>query len=308
MSVSSRRLHVPPSTGRRRIRDVFVKTVRSAYDHDCADAAAAMAFDFVFAIFPAVIVLTALLSVLAIPVEAFGSLLHDFGVVLPEPLIEVIEDNLRHSANAPQSFFVLGILGVIWPASASMSTTMSALNRAYGTSEDRTVWLRRSLSIVLIISLGLSLVFLFNLIVFSEQVDIWLERHWALSMQAPSLAGFLRHTVGVAGTLMAAAIIHRVAPDMRLCWLDVLPGSLLFLAQWTLIAGGFGFYVRNFSYYNVIYGVLGGVIIMLLSAYLVSFTLLLGGELNGVLYRQRQQRLFPWLRSLPQHPDPETDP
>ena len=74
---------------------------------------------------------------------------------------------------------------------------MSALNRAYGTSEERTFWLRRFLSIVLIISLGLSLVFLFNLIVFSEQVDIWLERPWALSMQAPSLAGLLRHTTGV---------------------------------------------------------------------------------------------------------------
>jgi membrane protein len=243
-----------------------------------------------------------------IPVEAFGALLGEFDVVVPGPLIELIEENLRHSASAPQSFFALGILGVIWPASASMSTTMSALNRAYGTSEDRTVWLRRFLSIVLIISLGLALVFLFNLIVFSEQVDIWLERHWALSVQVPSLAGLLRHTAGVTGTLVAAAIIYRVAPDMRLRWLDVLPGSLLFLAQWTLIAGGFGFYVRNFSYYNVVYGVLGGVIIRLLSAYLVSFTLLLGGELNGVLYRQRQQRRFPWLQRYPQYPDQETDP
>ena len=296
------------SSGRRRIRDVFAGTVRGAYDHDCADAAAAMAFDFVFAIFPAVIVLTALLSVMDIPVEAFGALLGEFDVVVPGPLIELIEENLRHSASAPQSFFALGILGVIWPASASMSTTMSALNRAYGTSEDRTIWLRRFLSIVLIISLGLALVFLFNLIVFSEQVDIWLERHWALSVQVPSLSGLLRHTAGVTGTMVAAAIIYRVAPDMRLRWLDVLPGSLLFLAQWTLIAGGFGSYVRNFSYYNVVYGVLGGVIIMLLSAYLVSFTLLLGGELNGVLYRQRQQRRFPWLQRYPQHPDQETDP
>ncbi|HJP31770.1 MAG TPA: YihY/virulence factor BrkB family protein [Candidatus Latescibacteria bacterium] len=279
-----------------RIRDVLVQTVRGTYDHDCADAAAAMAFDFVFAVFPAIIVLTALLAVMDIPVEAFGALLHDFGVVVPGPLIDLIEDNLKHAAGTPQSFFALGIIGVIWPASASMSTTMSALNRAYGTSEERTVWLRRLLSVVLIISLGLSLVVLFNLIVFSEQFDLWLEHHWALSVEVPSLAGLLRHTAGVTGTLVAAAIIYRVAPDVRLGWLDVLPGSLLFLAQWTLIAGGFSYYVRNFSYYNVVYGVLGGVIIMLLSAYLVSFTLLLGGELNGVLYR-----------SIPRHPDPEAN-
>ena len=284
----------PPTQPARRVREVLAQTVRGAYSHDCADAAAAMAFDFVFAVFPGVIVLTALLAVMDIPVEAFGSVLHDFGVMIPGPLIQVIEDNLRHAAGAPQSFFALGILGVIWPASASMSTTMSALNRAYGTSEDRTVWFRRLLSLVLIISLGLSLVVLFNLIVFSQQVDVWLANHWALSMQIPSLAGLLRHTAGVTGTLVVAAIIYRVAPDVPLGWLDVLPGSLLFLAQWTLIAGSFGYYVHNFSYYNVLYGVLGGVIIMLLSAYLVSFTLLLGGELNGVLHRQRQQGRLPW--------------
>ena len=230
---------VPPAGPGRRVRDVLVQTVRGAYNHDCADAAAAMAFDFVFAIFPGIIVLTALLALMDIPVEAFGSVLHDFGVVVPGPLIDVIEDNLKHAAGAPQSFFALGILGVIWPASASMSTTMSALNRAFGTSEDRTVWFRRLLSIILIIGLGLSLVVLFNLIVFSEQVDIWLARHWELSMEVPSLAGLVRHTAGVTGTLVVAAIIYRIGPDLALRWLDVLPGSLLFLAQWTLIAGCF---------------------------------------------------------------------
>lgn len=277
-----------PGTG---LGPILARTARGAYEHDCADAAAAMAYDFVFAMFPGILVLTALLAALDIPVEAFVGLLHDFGVVVPEPVFDIIKENLQHAAAATQSFVVLGVLGILWPASASMSTTMSALNRAYHTTEDRTIWLRRSMSIVLIISLGLALVVLFNLIVFSEQVDRWLARNWALSMEVPSLAGLLRHTAGVTGALVVSATIYRVAPDVRLGWLDVLPGSLLFLALWTLIAGGFGYYIHNFSYYNFIYGVLGGVIIMLLSAYLVAFTLLLGGELNGVLHRMRQQRL-----------------
>jgi membrane protein len=67
-----------------------------------------------------------------------------------------------------------------------------------------------------------------------------------------------------------------------------MPGSLLFLALWTIIAGGFGYFVSNFGYYNAIFGLLSSVIVLLLSAYLVSFTLLLGGELNGNLYRMRR--------------------
>ena len=89
-----------------RIRDIFVQTIRGTYEHNCADAATA--FDFVFAIFPGIIVLTALFTVADIPVEAFGTLLHDFGVVLPGPVIDVVEDNLQHVANTPQSAGELG--------------------------------------------------------------------------------------------------------------------------------------------------------------------------------------------------------
>ncbi|SVB70183.1 uncharacterized protein METZ01_LOCUS223037, partial [marine metagenome] len=264
--------------------------VRSAYEHDIADAAAAMAFDFVFAVFPGILVLTALLGVLDVPVEAFTSLLHDMGVVVPQPLIEVVETNLQHASQSSQSLFFIGILGVLWPASASMSTTMAALNRAYGTREGRTILLRRSLSVILIIGFGIALMVLFNLIVFSEQFDRWLATHWALSVEVPSLTSILRHTAGITGTLIVVATVYRIAPDEPLRWLDVLPGSLLFLALWTLIAGGFGFYVKFFGYYSVVYGVLWGVIVLLLSAYLVAFFLLLGGELNGTLYQQRQPK------------------
>ncbi len=276
-----------------RIGRIAGRTVRSAHDHDIGDAAAAMAFDFVFAIFPGILVLTTLLGALDVPVEAFTSLLHDMGVVVPEPLIRVVETNLRHASATSQSLFFLGILGVLWPASASMSTTMAALNRAYGTREGRTIFLRRSVSVILIIGFGLALVCLFNLIVFSEQFDRWLASRWALSVALPSLASILRHTAGVTGTLVVAATVYRIAPDTPLGWLDVLPGSLLFLALWTLIAGSFGFYVKFFGYYSVVYGVLWGVIVLLLSAYLVAFFLLLGGELNGTLYRSRVQAAGP---------------
>jgi membrane protein len=165
---------------------------------------------------------------------------------------------------------------------------MAALNRAYGTKERRTIFLRRSLSVILIVGFGLALVVLFNLSVFSAQFDRWLASHWALSLELPSLSSLVRHTAGVTGTLVVAATVYRIAPDTPLRWLDVLPGSLLFLVLWTLIAGGFGFYVKFFGYYSVVYGVLWGVIVLLLSAYLVAFFLLLGGELNGTLYRRRQ--------------------
>ncbi len=69
-------------------------------------------------------------------------------------------------------------------------------------------------------------------------------------------------------------------------WVDVLPGSFLFLLLWSLIAAGFGYFIgQNLGYYNFVHGLLYGVILLLLSAYLVAFTLLLGGELNANLVK-----------------------
>ena len=247
-----------------------------------------MAFDFVFAIFPGILILTALLALFDIPVEAFSGLVRDLGIVVPPPVSVVVEENVVHALAASQSLFVLGIIGVIWPASASMSTTMTALNRAYATIERRTFWQRRVLSIVFVICMGLALVFLFNLVAFSEQIEHWLRLHSPLSAQMPSLVGAVRRAAVILGTLAVAATMHRSVPDVKLGWLDVMPGSLLFLALWSIIAGGFGYFVSNFGYYNVIYGLLSSVIVLLLSAYFVSFTFLLGGELNGNLYRMRR--------------------
>ena len=267
---------------------VVRNTIEAAYRHDCTDAAAAMAFDFVFAIFPGVLVLTGLLGVLHITPNAFTGMLETLGLLIPGPLLVDVEENIQHLWESSHRLFFIGILGVIWPASASMSTTMSALNRAYEVEEERPFWKRRVLSIILVISFGLSLIFLFNLIVFSEQVESWLQVHWTFYRHFPSLAGTLGQMGGILGTIGVVASIYRLVPVVKQNWLDVLPGSLLFFILWSFITGGFGYYVQNFGYYNVVYGVLGAVIVTLLSAYLVAFILLLCGELNAVLFKMRR--------------------
>ena len=61
---------------------------------------------------------------------------------------------------------------------------------------------------------------------------------------------------------------------------------------WVLLTLGFGFYVACFGKYNVTYGSLGGVIVLLTWLYLSSFVLLFGAEFNSeVEHRPRATRL-----------------
>ncbi|MEE2658135.1 MAG: YhjD/YihY/BrkB family envelope integrity protein, partial [Candidatus Latescibacterota bacterium] len=93
----------------------LARLLRSAYDNDIGSTAGAMAFDFVFAIFPGILVLTALLSIMDISAVAFGSLLDDMGVVLPEPLRKIVIDQVQRITEVPSgSLFFIGLLGVLW--------------------------------------------------------------------------------------------------------------------------------------------------------------------------------------------------
>ena len=82
-------------------------TLRATYQHDCTDAAAAMAFDFVFAIFPGLLVLTALMVIMGISPDAFKILLDDIGIIMPGALLEIVEDNIEHLWDSYQSLVLL---------------------------------------------------------------------------------------------------------------------------------------------------------------------------------------------------------
>ncbi|MEE3233723.1 MAG: YihY/virulence factor BrkB family protein [Candidatus Latescibacterota bacterium] len=265
--------------------DAIRQTIFRAHKNGFTDSAAAMAFDFVFALFPAVLVLAAFIEAFGLSPDEFALLIEDWGIVLPNPLMQVLEDNLRHLVSSSEKLLVLGVVGVLVPASASMSTTMSALNRAVGAKEKRSFWQRRIFSVLIIIFLGLFLVALFNAIVFAEQFENWIRSAIPATQLMPSLVVWMRRLGGMFGVLFAVLVIYRYVPAEQMAWKHLLPGGVFFLIVWSIIALSVRFYLLNFSYYNLVSGALGGAIAILLSAYLIACVLLLGGELNATLLR-----------------------
>jgi membrane protein len=70
-------------------------------------------------------------------------------------------------------------------------------------------------------------------------------------------------------------------------WRDRLPGAVATAVMWTLVTFGFKLYVSVVGGANPILGVLGGAIVSLTWVYLLSFSTLLGAELNAALADQR---------------------
>ena len=77
-------------------------------------------------------------------------------------------------------------------------------------------------------------------------------------------------------------LIYNWLPDRvaRFRWIS--PGTVVVMAAWIVISLGFSLYASHFNHYNKTYGSLGGVILLMLYLYILSFALLVGAEINAI--------------------------
>ena len=145
--------------------DVLKRTVREAQDDHLTDWAAALTYYGVLSLFPAMIVLVALVALLGEYPRTTNALLDIVDQVSPggaadtfrEPIVQVVRN--KGGAGALLGF---GLIGAVWAASGYIGAFMRAMNVVYETPEGRPFWKLRPLQIavtvVMVILLALVLI------------------------------------------------------------------------------------------------------------------------------------------------------
>src|SRR5262245_22695679 len=149
----------------------LARRVWAEISHDeVADRGAALSCYFLFALFPALLFLTALLGFLPLP-GLMDRLMVYLDQVLPGDSGGVIKRTLGEVLNPPRGGLLsIGALTALWAASSGMVSMMTALNVAYDVEDKRPWWKRRLIAATL--TLGFSLMILAGLIflVFGGQI------------------------------------------------------------------------------------------------------------------------------------------
>ncbi len=97
---------------------------------------------------------------------------------------------------------------------------------------------------------------------------------------------WLRIPVAIILMIIAVALVYYFFPNVDQPFKIVTPGSVIAVVAWLLATYGFSVYLSNFSNYNATYGSLGGVVVLLLYFFISSITLLVGAEINAVIFKQ----------------------
>jgi membrane protein len=266
---------------------VAKETIREVGDDDVPGLAAEMAYHSILAIFPFLLFLAGVTSIID-NVFSVGDMtdriIDKAGQVMPEDAQSVLRGFTDEVVNSDGSFaIVVGLLGSLWAASGAVGSAMKALNRAYDVKEDRG-FVRRKLIAVGITVLFFGLLLTATVLVATGQFmaggignALGWERPFTLMYNALSLPA----AVLVVG--LAVATLYALAPNTEHQWRWVSPGAVLFIVAWTLGSLIFAYYVSRFGGYNRTYGSIGAVILLLVWLYWTNFILLVGGELNAVI-------------------------
>lgn len=260
--------------------------LRRYYVHDVARDSAALTYYLLFALFPLLIFVSALLGILELDIDSITAVLTP---LLPVDVVGVVRSYLTYvAANQSRQLLWFSLIFSIWFPMRSTGCLMHSLRKAFGRSAPENILLGQLRTLLftiwMIFVIGLTLA----LVVVGRRALYFLSGFLPLSETFISVWGYLRFII--LGLVMAISlgILYQLALGQRRPLREVLPGVGSSLAAWLLLSMAFSYYVENMARYAQLYGSIATIVVVLLWLYMSGQVLILGAELSASLIHRKK--------------------
>ncbi len=260
--------------------------------HDAWAIASHISLSLLMAVFPFLLVLTAMASLMGqtvLATEAIDIMLDGWPKAVSGPISQEIHALMTGERKGVVTF---GVIFALYFSSSGIEALRVGLNRAYNVRDRRPWWLMRLESICYVIGGAVLLLAVTLLVVLGPNAWLAVTEFW------PPLADLLPQWDAGPRLLAATAIIavslvvaHMVIPAGRRSLIAVIPGIIITFALWFIAVLGFGWYLTlRPGAYSSTYGSLATAMMLLVFINMLSAIFLYGGEVNGLLSRFRKYR------------------
>ena len=263
------------------VRQLVERVWTEAWEDEILDRAAALSFYLLSALFPALLFLTALFALLPIP-DMMGQLTGYLARVLPADAASITQRTLGEIAGGARGGLLsLGVLLALWAGSSGMMAVITTLNIAFDVKEPRPWWKRRLVAIALTAGFALFIMSALVLLVFGPKIGAMVAGRLGLGSVFTVAWNAVSVPLVIFFVLVGIQLVYYLAPAGDQEWNWLTPGAVVALAVWLAASFGLRAYVDNFGSYNVTYGSIGGVILLMLWLHLTAVAILLGAEVNS---------------------------
>ncbi|HSU59881.1 MAG TPA: YihY/virulence factor BrkB family protein [Bryobacteraceae bacterium] len=267
----------------------------AAYEDNCFSVAKGAAYSFMLSLFP---ILTTLTSILVQAnarsvVRVIATFLRQ---VVPPGAGDLVLSRLLERGTRPITLPVIAVLLSLWAGSGAMISLMEGFQAAYRIPSGRPFLKQRAMAIFLVLIAAFPAVGASSLIIFGNRIETAFIQWIGVSdVSAPvELAWRVgRYVVAFCTTTFVTGLLYYFGPNhrpeprqlrhgTRSRFMRVWPGAFLSTVLWLVSTAGFAWYVRNrIANYNIFYGSIGTVIVLLIWLYLIACIALIGCEFNA---------------------------
>jgi membrane protein len=272
---------------------VLKRTVRRFREDNMTDWAAALTYYAVLSLFPALLVLVALLGVVGqeSAVDELLTVVEDVGSEQAAEAVRGPLEGVVANRGGAGALLGIGILGALWSASGYIGAFTRAGNVIWQVEEGRPAWKLKPFQILVTAVAVLLLSVIAIGLVLTGPIAEAAGEAIGLGDAAVLAWQIAKWPVLALLVVLLIAMIYYLLPNVRqprFRWVS--PGAIVALLVWLVASAGFAVYVASFGSYNATYGTLGGAIVLLIWLWISNLALLLGAEFDAELERERELR------------------
>lgn len=245
--------------------------------------ASSLAYNFMLALFPAIIFLFTLIPFIPKRIGFQDQLMDFIVLILPADAYRAFDTTLNEIVNQQNGGLLsFGFILSLFFATNGVHSLMMAFNKSSLIIETRS-WVRqRIIAIVLTVTIAFSVIICIIAMAVGEVALNYINNELGLK------GNFMAYLIDLTrwsllGVLyfVTISILYRYGPAHAKKWRFFSAGSWLATILAFITIWGFSFYINNFSSYNKVYGSISVLIVLMIWLYLNSLILLIGFELNA---------------------------
>ncbi len=246
-----------------------------------------LAFFLVLSIFPVLTLFGVIASMFSIDVNSVIGLINS---TLPSNIADVITAFMQgRGFDSHMGMFM--IIGFIL-ASNGTHAMILASNNLYGFKNDSYLK-RRIKALFLIVLLLLLFIFMLGFIAFGNKIIALLYQYvdnQELVDLIHQLFRILKWPFSIFVIYFNVKLIYTISPDHKIYSKDTTRGAVFTTLSWIVVIQIYTYWIENFANYDIFYGSLSNIVILMLIIYLISFVLVIGIAINVKTYEYNEKK------------------
>lgn len=259
---------------------VLVYAIRQFGKKRGTEAAASTAFFTIFSIFPLLLLVLVLGSLILESEEVQDQILNFFQLTFPVSP-NLITSNIQEVLELRNQVTIISIVSLAWSASNVFTLLSRHINIAFPTATPRGFLKGRlvglTMLVILVGLLGISALLLTSLHLFFEYGFHILENTFIADIP---LLTILTYVVPFLVSFLIFTAIYRFIPTVQVSWRAALLAAIFTAIAWEATTLGFTWYLRSgLASYRLVYGSLGAVVALMFWIYLNMIIIIFGAHL-----------------------------